>query len=420
MITTSELQLLREQAGKKRLVTNEYLIDKNNPNFKYVASKFFNGRSNTEVQLLNNGSGLFASVANTVAIFVGSPVIDVNFPMRKMVLDFETFGFAVFGIEKINNKYTTVYQPAESYFTRNGVDYIVRCYEDRKDNGLEIDYYYLETEHNNGIIYNRLYKGDFNLGEAQEVPLDTIYETANLSPIVNSGLSKAVFVVKEDELEQFPVSEIDKITNMVYSADRKVVMIDQQALENVESFILLKGINIPAKLLQNYQDGKKIEFSQLGRLVMGNDGSSIEFVKNKNDLLVDIKNYIKDELSRISAVTNIPLDFLGMADMLGPIGEGSRTILHNAFVKKIQNIRACFDKTILEALEVIGEDSSYTWQDVFSKTTMDLLNENILALNNNLISKETAMRNVYDWTDEEVANEVKLIQNNLTIPNETN
>jgi hypothetical protein len=53
-------------------------------------------------------------------------------------------------------------------------------------------------------------------------------------------MDKVFWVIKDDELEDQPISLIDKVKNIVYSIDRKIVMFETQFLQNVESFVLMK------------------------------------------------------------------------------------------------------------------------------------------------------------------------------------
>jgi len=76
---------------------------------------------------------------------------------------------------------------------------------------------------------------------------------------VNTGLEKCFWVIRDDSLEDSPISLVDKIMNIVYSIDRKIVMFETQFLQNVESFVLLKGINLPPALTEK----EKVNFSDL-------------------------------------------------------------------------------------------------------------------------------------------------------------
>ena len=54
ILNTANFSLLVSQQVKKRLITNEYLKDPNNPNFKYIKEKWFQNEQNDKVALLNS------------------------------------------------------------------------------------------------------------------------------------------------------------------------------------------------------------------------------------------------------------------------------------------------------------------------------------------------------------------------------
>lgn len=177
-------------------------------------------------------------------------------------------------------------------------------------------YYVLITEYYTGRTENKLYQmnGPKSLDTLIEVPLDTRPETANLLPVEQTGLPyPAIVVIKEDLMDQKPLSMADMIKDIVYSLDRKTMLFETQFLKNVESFILTKNIARPMHLLEKYQNGVKIRFADLPRVLRTSDEQgSIEFVNNTNDLIGDAMEYEKSQIARISAITSIPMDFLGI------------------------------------------------------------------------------------------------------------
>ena len=127
-----------------------------------------------------------------------------------------------------------------------------------------------------------------------------------------TGLDRsALFVVSMEKDIDNNVSTIDKIKNLGYSMDRKLVMMDSQFLMNVESFILMSGIELGRKTTQPANDGA-CEKSQLrGRTVLTNNSDAkIEFINNTNSLIKDAKEHITDQLRTVSSITTVPMDFL--------------------------------------------------------------------------------------------------------------
>lgn len=158
----------------------------------------------------------------------------------------------------------------------------------------------------------------------------------------------------------------------------------------MESFVLLKWINLPTTLINLYNENKKLSFPDLWRYITTEQDWSIEFINNQNNLLDTAIEYEKRQTEKISSLTSIPLDFLWWTGTAGSIWEGSRQLLHWAFIKKIKSIRDLFDITITESLWVISKEENsdvlmYSWSDVFSKSSTDLIDELSVALENWLI-----------------------------------
>lgn len=416
MITQNSLALLAFQNSQKKLITNEYIEDVNNPNFKYIQTKFFNLDPVDKVKLLNTWSWLFATVTQTISYYVWNP--NINFTIWKLVEDYLCLWFATFWVERINWKLEVKYLPSENYYRENGIDHIVRAYQ--KTQNYKVTYYYLITSYIWGKIENRLYESvDFNLENLKEVPLDTIDETSNLQPVINTWLEKVFWVIKDDDLEDQPISLIDKIKNIVYSIDRKIVMFDTQFLQNVESFVLLKGINLPIKLIEKYNDKWKLNFADLWRYLTTDQDWKIEFINNQNVLLEKAIDYEQVQIQKISSITNVPMDFLGWTWTAWAIWEWSRELLHWSFIKRIENIRSLFDKYIWEVVKLLAKenwiDDTYIWPDIFSKNTQQLIEELEKAVSIWILSKRTALKRYLDLDENELDLEFNLLENENTI-----
>jgi len=78
--------------------------------------------------------------------------------------------------------------------------------------------------------------------------LDSIPQTAGLEEIQETGLSTPALIVVNDS----SISIVEKIKPIVYAIDRQVIMNHTQYPQNVESFVIFKGIKRPEKLLQDY------------------------------------------------------------------------------------------------------------------------------------------------------------------------
>ena len=201
--------------------------------------------------------------------------------------------------------------PAKGYYRQDGVDKIARFYKD--DDDMVTSDYILVQSFYPGYIENKLYRTtSVDLLEfSNEVPLDAIPETQNLQETQQTGLEvPSLFVVKEDSREQNPTSIYQVIQNIVYAIDRNIVMFHNQFLQNVESFVIFKNVHFPTALLEDYNEGKKINLSKIGRYIMGSEDSSVEFANNQNDMLDRAIGYEDTQVRRLSGITAIPQDFL--------------------------------------------------------------------------------------------------------------
>ncbi len=414
-ISSFDRNRLIQLSQLNKLGTNEYLTDPKNRNYIYIKKRYFQNETNETVNTLITGSGIFSSIQDTIAYYTGDPVSDYDYNLQRFVKDYVSVWFATMALARWENGLRIEYVPAYNYRNDNGVHKVLRFYVDEgttEGNTMWVTTnYVLEQTFLTWVIENRLYRsiGDDVFDGAQEVPLDSLEETSNLEPVVQTGLDiPSLIVIKDDPMEQFPTSLFEKIEDVVYSIDRKIVMFDTQFLQNAESFVLFSGIRRPKSSIDKYDKGAKVNFSELWRIINAADSDSkIEFVNNRNELIQDAMMYEEKQIRKISAMTNVPVDFLGLDSAHGNIGKGSRSLIHGSFVKRIQNIRDVFDrylsmvKDLLES-EWQAVDASYSWPDIFAKSDNELVEELAIARTNGMISQLKSIQE-YQWVDEEEA-----------------
>lgn len=421
MITKDMINVLADQSAKKKLITGKYVNDSLNDNFQYIKWKFYPNEELKKVQTLVSGSGLFESIANTVSYYIGNPKTNFFFPTANLAKDYCALWFATFWLERIDGKLKVVYLPAENYIEKDGIDYIIRSYELETVmylSQINRKYFFLVTSYIWGTIENKLYqwntKSFIDVATLREVPLDSIPETNNLEPMIVTWLDKVFRKIQEDKLEQFPISLIDQVKQIVYSIDRNINMFDTQFLQNVESFVIMKGISLPTKIINKYEEHWKIDFRDLWRYITADADGSIEFVQNSNNLIKDAIAYEGTKLARVSSITNIPMDFLWWNGTAWAVGEGSRELLHWSFIKKIISLRELFDEYITQVIDILKKDNkeikdNYSRDDVFSKNTKQLAEELKIATEIWLISKRTALKRYLSLDDSEIDLEFWLI-----------
>ncbi len=406
---------LFNQSQSKSLQNNTYLTNTSNENYKYIKDKFFYTEDDDKAQLLNVGSGIFSSVSDTISYYVWTPTTELKLELDQYVEDYVALWFATIWLYREDWVLKTDYQPAKNYWNDNWVDKILRLYVREDTNTQEL--YMLVTEYGIWYIENKLYKLTWSSYESDtEVELNTLPQTKDLKPRVDTKLDiSALVVVKDDEREQFPISILDKIKSLVYTVDRSIVMQHVQFLQNVESFVLFKGIRRPEKLLKEYDAGKKIDFSMVGRVVNWEEWSSIEFINNTNDLIKQSIEENENNIRRISAMTDIPVEFLWLESTDWAIGANSRAMKHWAFIKRIQWIRELFDKYIGIILEAGKYETEYTRPDVIAKSDSELAEELKTAREIMIISQFEAIKKYNGYNDEQAQTELDKI-NNESLP----
>lgn len=400
-ISKQTQEQLFAQSQLKKLETWEYLIDESNENFKYIKNKFFLYENVDKAKLLNIGSWLFTTVPDVFAFYIGNPDYDFWVFMDDFARDLISLWFCTIGMERIDWKLKLVYQPAKNYRQEDWVDKIGRLYIDDEDNLYMLIQTYLVWKIENNLYL--LQNGSLN--QWKEVPLDSIPQTAGLEEIQETGLSTPALIVVNDS----SISIVEKIKPIVYAIDRQVIMNHTQYLQNVESFVIFKGIKRPEKLLQDYHKWKRIDFSQIGRIINGDENSSVEFVNNTNSLIKTSIEDMDNQVRRVSSVSTIPIEFLGLDSNEWAVGQGSRTLRHGAFMKKVSYYRDLLDDALEIFVELSKDEVSYVWPDVFAKTDNELVEELSTAREAQIISQYNAIKQYNNYTDEETIQEIELI-----------
>ena len=274
-----------------------------------------------------------------------------------------------------------------------------------------VEIYMLVTEYGIWYITNKLFLIErWTMFSDVEVWLETLPQTKDLEPYIATGIEwSALIVVKDDEMEQYPISMIEKIKQLVYAVDRQVIMQHTQFLQNVESFVLFKGIRRPQKLLTEYESWKKIDYSMVGKVINWDEDSSIEFINNTNDLITQSIEENENNVRRVSAMTDVPLDFLGIKENDWAIGANSRTLKQGSFIKRVEGIRDLFDKYIMKILELMNEDVEYSRPEVLAKSDNELVEELKVARETMLLSQYEAIKRYNGYDDEQTELEMERI-----------
>ena len=126
------------------------------------------------------------------------------------------------------------------------------------------------------------------------------------------------------------------------------------------------------------------------------------------------------DLKQLSAISKVPLDFLGADVAHWAIGKGSRSLLHWAFTKDIEWIRNLWDNYLPDIIRNLSKlnntEESYTRPDIFGSSDLEIAEEMTIARTAWIISQERAIQ-TYLWLDDIEAQEeiekINLIPNPL-------
>jgi len=429
VISRLEYDTLIKADNLKKFMSNKYITDTSNDNFLYIKKKFFDNKE-SDTLLLNTGSWLASSVCSTYANYVWTPEMDIKYDIWKNVEDYTAYGYSVIGLRRKWGKLEPYYVPAESYVDINWEHRIISYYSrERKEDSLNldnVDNYVLTQDFISGYIINRLYLIKdiyttdwliWNDDNYKRVSLDTLPETIWLQENTPTWLDvPSLFVIKNDKDKKVSdmVGMLEKIKNIVYSIDRKIVMFDTQFLQNVESFVLLKWLTLPRKLMETYNKKWKLNFKDLWRYITTDESWGIEFINNRNELIETAIEYEKTQIQKIWAITTLPTDFLWLESSEGNIWRWSRWLLYGTFFKYITTMRTLFEEVLIDIISVMSkEDNSISdsiiWNDIFVKSKREIADELKVARETLLISHYESVKQYMWLTDKETEIEVEKI-----------
>jgi len=92
-ITQENIERLIRNSELKSLYDNTYLTDIDNPNYKYIKSRFFRHEEDETARTLSVGTGLFPTIADIPANYTGNPVSDDKLDIIKCTKDYEIYNY---------------------------------------------------------------------------------------------------------------------------------------------------------------------------------------------------------------------------------------------------------------------------------------------------------------------------------------
>ena len=427
ILTDTEQAKLSNQSRLKDLMTNDYLNDTYNSNFRTISNMFFDWNIE-KTKEFNVWTNLFATVSDTIANFVWNPIMDISLNLTKYTKDLVSVWKAVFWIKRLDDGNLDVYYiPAENHLISDWINKVFTMYKNIEDN--KTIYYILKQEFDVWVIRNYLFKLDKILNTWWDlVPLDTIPQTSYLKEEMQTWLEvPAIFYTDLNELDWIQ-SELDKIKNLVYSLDRKAVMFETQFLWQIDQYKIFENIDIPESAIT---EKWTVDITKLWKVVATTTwmNGDIKYISNRNELIGDAIKYENTQLQKVSSATSIPVDFLWIPTT-SAVSWVSRQIMISAFTKKIQSYRDLLQDVLQDILIIFewqrkedwSEIETYIlWDDILSKDTKELAEELKIAREVWIISQYSSIQQYQKLRNpEDIEKEIELIKNENLITNNTN
>lgn len=296
-------------------------------------------------------TGIFSSITGAYSDMIGTNTVIDSKEVRAFVESFiATDEVAIKAVSK-DGKTTIETLTAWSFFEtiENGVTtpHEIALYNEKDEKYAFIRSFY------DGYNEVKLYHiNNHSLEEAKEVPLNTLQATAHLENIEKTNLKgKAVFLTKKWE------NYFAKIETLANSIDRKMNELEAEFYKHLDSYVIFKGLDVPTEAVMSW----KIDKATMGKMFFAqNNEADIQFITNNNPMIEKAMEFVRKDIERISAITKVPIEFLGEAMNEWAVGSESRRLRMSLFYAKIINIR----EAIEEAYEAIFGEINFNWSEI--------------------------------------------------------
>jgi hypothetical protein len=431
-----EIQRLGQLMYTKSRLTNDYTTNTTDNQTAFLIQKFF-GYDTKYLQTLNISLNLFNTVCSILDDYTGQPKTNITqeIDYNRVAYDMAWAGYAVLVCNVQDNIFKVDLAFPEGYIRDNDTqERLLFSYEVANEDS--VDYYVLQktyvtnttsiqdddgiiTKQGSVTITSQLYRQETqgNLDNLTPVAMSTLEQTKDIptSETMPIGVSPIVTIHnKKIESKDYGTSEWEKIASLVSSIEIQVVNIQDQFLKHLQAKLMIPRMAIPTK----DKDGKKyVDVSQL-EVVEIEDGQTFtpQYVKNTNDLMQYDFEYIDLLLTRLSVVSQIPKEILGIKAEGSSESEQTKQIRFSMFTKKIEFFRHQIEKglkTIYNIRDQLGygdnQDFICVWGDVLPqdlKTKIDFIS---IAREQRLMSRIKAIMQVQNISEDDAMEEARLI-----------
>ena len=379
-ITKEQQTELANRAKIIDLASPEYLRKKTNDNYKFIVKKILG--LDVGKTVMTNGvdmaqliveSGLYSAISWAYKDSVWNTNEIDETEMGKYIDSLIATGVAWWKVVSSDGKSKEIVAVQSSSFFESLVSNS-KIYTEFKIYKNDRSTYVFTRSFFVGYNELKLYvTNSTDLSDAKEVPLTTISETTDFEPIEQTGMNIPAFQITKKSDRIF-----ESVKTLIDSIDRRMTEIEIEFHKHLDAKTLYKNIDINQDAV-DIASGKILKEKMGNEFFCSNPDASIEYVVNSNPMIEKAMEFIDRDIRRISAISKVPLDYLGVSSSDGAIGAESRNAKNAIFFAKVTNIRDTIAKvyndligTTLNFWPIIGyadnQDTWTKWNDSWTKT----------------------------------------------------
>lgn len=141
----------------------------------------------------------------------------------------------------------------------------------------------------------------------------------------------------------------ESVKSLIDSIDRRMTEIEIEFHKHLDAKTIYSNIDIPQSAIDSVS-GKILKEKMGNEFFSTNPDADIKYITNSNPMVEKAMEFIDRDIRRISAISKVPLDYLGVSTADGAIGAESRNAKNAIFFAKVTNIRDVIAKTYLDLI----------------------------------------------------------------------
>lgn len=343
-ITKEQQQELAHRAKIIEMASPEYLKKKTNDNYKFIIQKILwlkigdTKVNDVDMSMLIVESWLYSAISWAYKDSIGDTDSLEETELGKFIDSLIATGISGWKVVSDNGNDKTLQAVQSSSFFSTLVEWQLIYSEIKIYKNDSTTYIFTRSffPRRNEL---KLYKTSMtDLSEAKEITLDSIPETAWFQEVEQTWMSIPAFSIikKSDRI-------FESVKSLVDSIDRRMTEIEVEFHKHLDAKTIYTAIDIPDTAID--QTTWKILKEKMGNSFFSSDpDANIRYVTNSNPMIDKAMEFIDRDIRRISAISKVPLDYLGVSTSDGAIGAESRNAKNAIFFAKVSNIRDMISK----------------------------------------------------------------------------